>query len=147
MSTIETIILALIICCPRHELNRDAELRAEVAGYFEEAGAEYDLDPSLLVYWAYRESSLRLGRVGKLGEVGYCQAHGKARKTCVAAGYDPETRSGGAMCLGLLMDMGRRRCGSLEKGAVWYATGSCRGSEKSRKKIKQRLKAWRRLAK
>jgi hypothetical protein len=141
---LEAFILALLILNPRHELNRDPELLTKVATYAIEAGNKYDIEPSLIIYWAYRESSLKIDAVGKLGEVGYCQAHGKAKKTCIAAGCDVVTRSGGLHCIALLLDMGRRYCGSLERGAVWYACGNCRGTEKTRKKIKQRLKEWKR---
>ena len=144
MITIENLILMLIMCCPRHELNRDAALRAEVAGYFAGAGVQYDIPPTLLVYWAYRESSLKTNVVGKLGEIGYGQVHGIARRTCQDGGHDPTTREGSIYCMAMLMDEGRRFCGSLESGLIWYASGSCRGSEKTRRKIKQRMKAWRR---
>jgi len=135
--------MMLIICCPNHELNRDPVLRSEVAGYFEAAGRQYDVPPTLLVYWYYRESSLTTGVIGKLGEVGYAQVHGIARRTCEDGGYDPTTRRGGIYCGAMLMDEGRRYCGTLERGLVWYASGSCVGTEKTRKKIKQRLRAWR----
>lgn len=146
MITIEALILSLIICCPRHELNRDAELRSEVAGYFEAAGDKYDIDPTLMVYWAYRESSLKHTARGKLKEVGYAQANGVKRKTCMAAGHDATTRKGGAYCMALLFDMGRRRCGSLERGLVWYSSKyGCKGSPKARALVKRRLKKWMKL--
>lgn len=141
---LELFITSLLVLNPNHELNRNPELRADVAGHFEAAGKKYDVEPTLLVYWAYRESSLKITAKGKLGEVGYCQAHGKARKTCEVAGHNPTTREGGAMCLGLIMSMGRRRCGTLERGAVWYASGRCRGTPRTQKLIKWRLQEWRR---
>jgi len=149
---LKAFILSLIIMTPRHELNKDPELLAEVAGYFETAGKRYNLEPSLLVYWAYRESSLKHNAVGKipnkwgvvLNEIGYFQVHGKARKQCEAKGYNVFTRKWNIFCGAMLLDAGRKKCGSLERGSVYYASGGCRGTERTRKKIKQRLKEWRR---
>lgn len=136
MLTIETLILMLIICCPRHELHEPV-LRAEVSGYFAAAGNEYNIPWNLMIYYGEREASLDHTRVGTRGEVGYCQAHGKARKTCEAAGYDPTTRRGGTYCMALLMDMGIRRCGSVVRGLGWYMSGSCgKANEKARKRLR-----------
>jgi hypothetical protein len=147
MISVIQLILVLIACCPRHELNRDPVLLAEVAGYFEAAGARYDVPPTLLVYYYYREASLRIDLLGKLGEVGLPQVHGVTRRRCEDAGYDPTTWRGGIYCGALLIDDSRRFCGSLERGLVRYASGSCVGTDRTRKKIKQRLRAWRMVAK
>jgi len=151
MITVIAMILQLIACCPRHEINRDPVLRAEVAGYFEAAGEKYDVPATLLVYWAYRESSLDRTAVGMipnkygvvLGEVGFMQVHGKAINMCLREGHSAYEMDGNIFCGAYLMDYGRNLCGSLERGLVWYASGSCVGTEKTRKKIKQRLRAWR----
>ena len=142
--TIIQYILSLIVLVPNHPLNRSADLREEVAGYFEQYGERYDLEPTLLVHWAYRESSLRIDRTGKLGEVGICQAHGKHFRTCKAAGLDVSTWEGGIHCLAFLMDMDRRYCGSLEAGLRRYSTGSCHRGDKF---VQRRLKAWKRVLK
>lgn len=136
-------ILFLIALEPRHELNRDHDLLAEVEGYFVSAGEKYGVEPSLIAYQAYKESSIRIDVVGKKkGEKGYCQAHGKARRTCEAAGYDILTRKGGAFCIALLLDLNTRYCGSLEFGLARYASGSC---YKAREKMKKRLESYERL--
>jgi hypothetical protein len=132
----------LIAATPRHELH-DPVLRAEVSGYFEAAGLQYDVPPTLLVYWAYRESSIRTDRTGKLGEVGLGQYHGVARQRCEDGGYNPATYRGGIYCMAMLMDESRRFCGSLEEGLRRYATGSCNRGVKT---IKQRLRTWRRMS-
>lgn len=139
--TIVQYILSMIVMVQSHPLNRDAELLENVAGYFEQYGEQYNIDPTLLIHWAYRESSLRVDRTGKLGEVGICQAHGKHHRTCKAEGLDVETWEGGIHCLAMLMDMDRRFCGSLERGLRRYSTGSCYRGEKF---VKRRLKAWKR---
>lgn len=135
------IIMQLVICCPNHPLNKSEDLRVEVAGHFEAAGDKFGILPALLVRWAYEESSLRLDAVGTRGEIGVCQAHGKALKTCRVAGYDVLTYRGGIYCMAMLMDMGQRRCGSLERGLYWYASGVCEGTPRARRITKRRLKA------
>lgn len=145
MTTIETLILTLILCCPRHELNRDAELRSEVAGYFETAGKQYDMPPGLLVIWFEGEASLRIDRVGKLGEIGLPQVHGVVRRTCEEAGYDPKTWRGGIYCGAMAMAESVTFCGSLERGLNRYASGKCKGTPRSRKLVKRRLRAWRKV--
>ena len=144
MISVIQLILMLIACCPRHELNRDPVLLAEVAGYFEAAGDRYNVPPTLLVYWTYRESSLKTDAVGALGEIGLGQVHGVVRQRCEDGGYDPATYRGGIYCTAMLMDESRRFCGSLERGLVRYASGSCKGTARTRKKIKQRIRAWKR---
>lgn len=143
MITVAKLILMLIACCPRHELNRDPVLRAEVAGYFEAAGERYDIPPTLLVYQYYREASLEIDRVGKLGEVGLPQVHGVARRRCEDAGYDPTTWRGGIYCGAMLLDDSRRFCGSLERGYARHMSGSC---NKAVDKAIKRLRAWRKRA-
>jgi hypothetical protein len=147
MIGVAQLILALIMLTPNHPLNRDAELRADVVGHFEAAGKLYDIPPTLLVHWGNREASLRVDRVGKRGEKGICQAHGKHLATCRAAGLNinsDDTRQAyrdGIYCMAMLMDMDRRFCGSLERGLRRYSTGSC---EKGVKFVKRRLRDWRR---
>lgn len=138
-------IVSLLLLNPRHELNKDEKLLSEVVSYFENSAYKYNLDSDFLVYWVFRESTLDVKAKGKLGEIGYAQTHGKARKTCELAGYEVKTREGGVMCIGLLMDMGRRYCGGLERGIFWYATGKCNPTEKAKKKLRGRYKRGKKL--
>lgn len=144
MLTIEALILSLIICCPRHELNRDSALRAEVAGYFDAAGTDV-IPAELLVIWFEGEASLRIDRVGKLGEVGLPQVHGVVRKRCEDAGHDPTTWRGGIYCGAMAMAESVAFCGSLERGLNRYASGKCKGTPKSRALVKRRLRKWRKV--
>jgi len=137
-------ILSLIVCCPKHALNKDAELLDQVVSNFEAAGEKYNLEPSLLAYQAYKESSFQPRAEGSLGEKGFAQAHGLARKTCEAVDLDVETIEGGIHCLALLLDMGRRRCGSLLGAMNFYASGKCKSTVTTRAKMEGRLRAWRR---
>lgn len=151
-------IAFLLALVPRHELNKDAELREEVIRYFVESANKYGdievvkedgsvetigLEPAWLIYYAKKESSLLVDVVGDRGEIGYCQAHGRARSTCEAAGYDLKTRRGGAMCMGLTMNMGVRRCGDFIRGMAWYASGSCNlAVQKMTKRHERFTKKW-----
>jgi hypothetical protein len=144
--TLTAFILSLLVLNPRHELVRNHELRYEVAGYFQAAGEKYYLPPDLVAWHIYSESTFRHRVIGKrdnLGSVGYAQVHGTARELCEAAGYDVETRKGGAYCAAHLIRAGLTECnGTLIEAFEWYATGSCRGSDKARRKMKHRLAEW-----
>lgn len=118
-------ILFLVALTPNHELNKNTDLLLEVEQHFIDAGEKYGIEPSWLVYYAERESSLDINRVGPRGEVGYPQAHGVSRQICELRGYDPKTRRGGAFCMALLMDMNIRYCGNFNHGMARYASGSC----------------------
>ena len=131
---------------PKHPLNKDPELLDRVEAAFVSAGEKYNLAPWLLLYWGWRESRLRPEAVGKypnpegkiLNERGICQAHGKAKWICEKNGLDLATVEGGAECLALLLDMGRRYCGDLQGAGRWYASGSC---HKAREKMAKRFRA------
>lgn len=154
---LEEFILFLIVLNPRHELNRDSDLLAEVSGYVEDAVEVFDLPvhPSRLAHFIYRESSWNYKAVGRipnrfgviLEEEGYCQVHGKAKQLCLGAGYDPSSRRGGVMCLGYLLDYGMRNrvaCKKsnrvdVEAAFRWVASGSC---HKAKKKMEERKRDW-----
>lgn len=141
-----TVILSGPYPEPKHPIATDAGLREEVARAALEATEAKNLSPYLLAYWAWQESRLRPDAVGShpnpqgqiVKERGICQVHGMARRTCEGAGLDVTTYRGGFQCLALLLDMGRRYCGSLEKGARWYMSGSC---HKAKEKAARRLRA------
>lgn len=136
-------ILMLLVLNPRHELRKDHELLTQVAGYFEAAGAKYEVDPTLLAYWAWKESRFKHNVVAwDRPSIGYSQAHGWAQKWCEDAGHRVQQREGGAMCIGLLFRKGIDLCGDLEAAANWYASGKCKPSKKTRRKMKKRLKEW-----
>ena len=141
---LDNMIQELLKLNPRHPLLKDEVLRESVLKSFEEQGEKYKLEPSLLVYWAYRESSIRIDKVGSRGEVGIGQFHGIAKSTCKSSELDVLSWDGGIECMAMLIDMGLRYCGSLERGLVWYASGDCRNS-KAEPKLKERLRSWKRI--
>ena len=57
-------VLFLIALTPNHELNEDRDLLERVIGYFVESGSKYNIEPSFLLWQAYKESSLRIDLVG-----------------------------------------------------------------------------------
>ncbi len=140
-------ILFLLILDPHHEFFKNEDKLHAVVKDIEEIGAKRDLEPSFLAHAIFREASFDEGAIGKSrGEVGYSQAHGKARRTCEAAGYDLSTPRGGIECMGLLLDMGRRYCGSLEKGVRYYMSGSCHiAKQKAKDRLESWQKGWRRI--
>jgi len=113
----------------------------EIAKDFDRYGAQYDVDPVLLAVMAYQESSMRTDRVGKLGEVGMFQVHGRSKKACKAAGIQPL----GVECGAFLIDMNRRFCGSMKRGLYRYMSGDCRGTPRARRKTSARLRKVERL--
>jgi len=143
-------ILFLLVLNPKHELNKNPGLLEEVVGYVEEAVETFALPthPSRLAHWIYRESGWNHEAVGTipnkrgviLHEQGYCQAHGRAKKWCMEAGYNPFERRGGIMCLGYLLHKGMEECdGDFEAAGRWYASGSCYAAKK---KMNDRKEDW-----
>lgn len=145
MTAIIKFILILLLDWPSHELNRDPVLRERVATYALDTGEQYHVDPTLILFWAWGESKLRMSAVGKdRPSIGYGQIHGKARKICKVVGYDVTKRRGNLYCMALLMALGREFCGE-KRMLNWYARGSCKVSNRTRQKIQRRLKEWRKL--
>jgi hypothetical protein len=151
VTEIAALILVLMSAAPNRALYKDAGRREEMAQYFVEAGEEYDLPPSLLVVWAFGESSLKTTAKGELGEIGIFQVHGRAKQTCRQAGVDLESARGQIRCGALLIDMSRRYCGSLRgvksirRGLYRYASGQCNGTPRAIRITRRRLRQWNRL--
>lgn len=135
-------ILSLLVLNPKHPLNNDEKELNELVQNIEFVADKYTIDASLIAYFAFMESSLKFGKTGKLGEIGYGQIHGKAGEICKKVNYDINNKKGNLLCMGMLIDMGIRYCGSIEKGLTWYACGNCKGSPRTQKKIKFRLNDW-----
>jgi hypothetical protein len=142
---IAALILTLMSTAPNRPLYKDADRREEMAGYFVEAGDEYDLPPSLLVVWAFGESSLRTTAKGELGEIGIFQVHGRSRFACERKGLDLEKASGQIRCGAFLIDRARKHCGSLRQGFYRYASGKCHGTPRAIRITRRRLRQWTRL--
>lgn len=137
VSRIEQGILSLTALAPNHPARNELR-RRELAVAVVEASRAYDLDPLLLLTWAFFESSLRPASVGALGEVGLMQLHGAA-----ADGCDLSTVAGQALCGAAWMRRQIDACGSLVGGLTAYASGSCRvRTERTRHMIDMRLKRW-----
>lgn len=144
IAKIAALILTLMTPAPNRPLYKDAEQREEMARHFVEAGEEYDIDPVLLVVWAFGESSLKTTAEGALGEVGIFQVHGAARNSCEQAGMELGGTSARVqiLCGAMLIDMSRRYCGSLRAGLYRYASGSCHGTLRAIRITRRRLRQW-----
>lgn len=143
MKLIAAIILHLMMNpnpTPARRLVKDEAYRMEMATVFVEAANERNLDPVLLVVWAFGESSLRLDAVGAMGEVGVFQVHGKRKRKCVNDGYDLSDMAGQIRCGAMLIAESRDECYNIERGMWSYASGSCNGTPRARRITKRRFK-------
>lgn len=145
MLKIAALILTLMTPAPNRTLYKDAEARREMAGYFVEAGEYSEVPAGLLVVWFMGESSLRVNRVGKLGEVGISQIHPCNWNKCKRNGHDLETAKGQIMCGAMLMAKSRDACGSLRAGLYEYASGKCKGTPAAHRLTRRRLRQWHRM--
>lgn len=142
VTKIAALILTLMTPAPNRTLYKDAEARQDMATYFVDASEEYDIDPVLLVVWAFGESSLKTTAKGALGEVGVFQVHGRSRKACEQAGISLIGAKGQVNCGAMLIDMSRRFCGSLRQGLYRYASGNCHGTPRAIRITRRRLIQW-----
>jgi hypothetical protein len=107
-----------------------------------EAAELEGIDPALFVAMAYRESSFTPSAIGKLGEIGLFQVHGKAARKC-----DLKTVAGQAACgarwlarviaeCGGYVVLDSKRCqktlsqAACSGGLAAYASGSCQARTK-----------------
>jgi soluble lytic murein transglycosylase-like protein len=128
---IQGAILSLVAEEPTHTLNRDSDARERLALALIEAGDEYDVSPYLLLVMAYRESSLKMSAIGKLGEKGLFQLHGVAKETCPEKlSDDPITH---ARCGARWLRLSFAMCGgrSWENAVAAYGAGRCNIGEAS----------------
>lgn len=130
MSIMKIIILMHVLSADCPNCPRDAD-----PVEFQKAAEFYSVPADLLVIWAYFESSLDSTKVGRLGEVGLFQVHGVLRHKCEEAGLSPL----GVQCGAMLIAMNTYDCGGLWAGVNKYASGKCKGTPSSRRKIRYRL--------
>lgn len=145
---IERAMLHLCALAPRHPINRDADYRHEVARAVLQAGSMTNVPALLLVAIFYRESSLRLDRTGKLGEIGLGQTAPFARAWCEGRHYNLQTADGQAMCSAQWFARQRQACGGgIVDGLTLYASGrTCKAdSEGLRRVIRDRVQLWHHL--
>ena len=143
---IQGAIEELVASEPRHPLYKSQEARQALADAIAQASDEYDVPPFLMLTIAYRESSLRIKALGKIGEAGLFQLHGVARRSCPhELNSDPLTHARcGARWLRVAFEM----CGkSWEYAILAYGSGSCRAGKESMwaRRAVNRLKMAKRL--
>ena len=142
MKLVLAIMLYLLSPAPNRELYKDAEKREALARLYVEAGEKYGVDPVLLTYWSFRESSFRTGVVSKseLKEFGLFQVHGVTKFICrnelKTFGETLETSRGQIMCGAFLIRRYIDFCGSVRGALGKYANGRC---GYARKDVNERL--------
>jgi len=139
--SIDAAILWLVRGVPRHPVHR-SDYRAELVEAFDAAATEADLDVGLLLSIAYHESALRSDARGRIGEIGIMQIHGVATQ-----GADVFTARGQILAGARWLRASIDRCGSIEGGITWYATGyTCAPITPGlRDLVRRRVRLWRDL--
>lgn len=148
VSDIDAAIAWLTREVPANPMQRHPVARAEMSAAIHSAAAETKLDPYLLAYQIYKESSYDHGSSGTLGEVGLGQQHGVLLNRCVRVWKLDMTRvSGQVLCTAKNLRRCADDCGSVAHGLTAYASGSCNArTDTTARKIASRLKAARALA-
>ena len=153
-SYIEEKIRDLISDMPNHPLNRDSEKLDRFVVNVLSAEHKTGVPWEIIVAVAYRESSLMMNKVGKLGEVGYMQIHGAAISYCrEKIGKRPrvkKSRRNNLLCGALWIQKSMDICktDSFLNGLSMYATGKvCKPKYDGRLRwiINRRLSIARRL--
>ena len=107
--------------CPRCKVAKDVEARRELAAAIDRAAGKHGISAALLIAVAFREGGFRRDAVGALGELSTFQLAPTWLSRC---GCTDLTMHGCATdCAAQLFQSATRRCGSLEGGFAWYATG------------------------
>lgn len=145
MTVMLGLMLMLLQSAPGRVLYRDVSAQKEMVSQFIQAGEKHGVDPALLLWWSFCESSLRTDAVGAAGEVGLFQVHGKSRSICEKTGLNMDNQADQIECGALLFNMNRRYCGSIERGLNRYWCGACQCSKRIQEKVKWRLKKWKQL--
>lgn len=146
IETLMALMLSLMSTAPNRHLYKSEEIRREYAEYFVSAGRMSGVHPILLVIWGYGESSLRTSAVGKLGEQGIFQTHGRAKKICEKH-YDLKTAKGQIFCGASIIALYTKHCKTLKRGLYAYssARGGCNGTPRGRRITERRLRRWRKI--
>lgn len=113
----------LVRKAPKRELFKNPAARLEMALYLRYAAEEENLDPFLILYMAFRESSLKIDVEGDLGEETMMQVHGKAKTICENASLDLELLSDQLHCGALYLRTLADDCGGLICAMNAYASG------------------------
>jgi len=113
----------------------DVAYRYRLANAFIRAGAEFDIDPWLLVGIGYRESIFDMTQIGDGGRAhGIMQVHPQGRKACAEYCGEMNTPWEQISCGACWLDKGRKWCGDLDGGLFGYISGRCTTIEYDRRK-------------
>lgn len=146
---VASIILSILVLEPNHYLNKEENislLRGMSLTYIA-MEAQYNIDPIFLIVNNFFESDFKPDVVGKAGEVGIAQVHGRAKAICLEK-YDPYSHIGGIKCSALLFSRGIKQCGSLEASLRLYLSGRCNPkTERPYKRARMRMSYYRYIKK
>ena len=146
------LITLLMAPTPNRDLAKDEDMRDDLSIHIGTTAVLHGLDPVLLTFWAYGESSLDQSKIGARKEVGVMQAKGIARALCEARDLDVAGDYRDSLeCGAWLIHAGMLHCGrgrddegrprtALERGLAWYASGKCRGTPMAWRAVDKRRK-------
>ena len=142
------IIVHLLRDNPNHKLYKDKDARQSFISDIELVTKEYEQDPVLAVYMAYKESGFKLRAKGDLKK-GIYRSHGlfqfgyTVRKQCRKQGFKLRNRIGQIQCYSYWLQRLQQKseCKSLVGALRAYVSkgGSCRGTPKGRRIVRSRL--------
>lgn len=144
MSRVKTAMSLFLSKAPGRKISKDKSVQEEISHAIVSASRDNGLPPLLLLSMATFESSLRLNALGKLGEVGILQVHGKAANGCELKTYYGQATCG-AKWLRICIDM----CGNISNGIAMYGSGECdiiNGSSRE-SMVNRRIRRWKRYEK
>lgn len=109
-----------LACNRKHWLWENESAKTDIAEQLINAEEKTGIDASFLATRVFFESTFQPEAMGKIGEVGYLQTHGKSSLFCSDRGVEP----GSILCGAMLFADGKRLCG--DGFETWYATGRCK---------------------
>ena len=146
--SVEEVAAAMVSLCAgsyAHPVTSDVNYRLTVARAIHDAAQATANPPLFLTAVFFRESSLRMSAVGKLGEVGLGQVGKQGAEKCRAENLNLDTPDGQALCAARKLASCRAACGgSLVRGFTLYATGrTCDADSEAVKRIvRNRFTLW-----
>lgn len=103
------------------------------------------LQPFLITYWTYRESSFRDTVKDHQGSYGVGQVQGVLRKRCEDLGINLDTRKNQFRCVASSFQFLVERCGGFERGLANYASSKCDLKGRPKWVVKSRLRKLKKL--
>lgn len=141
---------------PNHVLRKDENKRLAFVEDIQKATMEYQQDPVLAIYMAYKESGFNIRAKGDFHKgtyksLGLLQFGYTVRKQCRRMNFNLKDRLGQITCYSYWVHRLQQNseCGSLIGALRAYVSkgGSCRGTPKGRRIVRARLRKVKQLKK